>query len=290
MSMVSEMIGKLKTYGNLVMFSHTLFSLPFAMVAMLWAAQGIPSLWTFVWILLALVGARNGANAINRLVDRNIDAKNPRTAGRHLPSGQVNVGEVMGLIIVCFALYLLAAFMLNPLCVVLSPLPVIIFLLYSYTKRFTWACHLVLGIACGGAPVGAWIAVKGNIDWASLVLGAVVTLWIAGFDIIYAVQDVKFDREENLFSIPSIFGVKNALMISTLFHIVAVGMLLHLYFYRNMGWLYLTGLGIVGLLLAIEHIMVSPGNMRNVKIASYSINQIVSVVFFAFTALDLFLK
>lgn len=290
MSMVSEMIGKLKTYGNLVMFSHTLFSLPFAMVAMLWAAQGIPSLWTFIWILLALVGARNGANAINRLVDRHIDAKNPRTAGRHLPSGQVNVREVMGLIIVCFALYLLAAFMLNPLCVVLSPLPVIIFLLYSYTKRFTWACHLVLGIACGGAPVGAWIAVKGNIGWASLVLGAVVTLWIAGFDIIYAVQDVKFDREENLFSIPSIFGVKNALMISTLFHILAVGMLLYLYFYRDLGWLYLTGLGIVGLLLAIEHIMVSPENMRNVKIASYSINQIVSVVFFVFAALDLFLK
>ncbi len=290
MSMVSEMIGKLKTYGNLVMFSHTLFSLPFAMVAMLWAAQGIPSLWTFIWILLALVGARNGANAINRLVDRNIDAKNPRTAGRHLPSGQVNVREVIGLIIACFALYLLAAFMLNPLCVVLSPLPVIIFLLYSYTKRFTWACHLVLGIACGGAPVGAWIAVKGNIGWASLVLGAVVTLWIAGFDIIYAVQDVKFDREEDLFSIPSIFGVKNALMISTLFHIVAVGMLLYLYFYRDLGWLYLAGLGIVGILLAIEHIMVSPHNMRNVKIASYSINQIVSVVFFVFTALDLFVK
>lgn len=288
--MVFETLEKLKTYGNLVMFSHTLFSLPFAMVAMLWAASGIPSLWTFFWILVALIGARNGANALNRLVDRKIDAKNPRTSERHLPKGSVKMSEVLVLVVFCFGLYLFAAFMLNPLCVVLSPLPLLVFLLYSYTKRFTWACHLVLGVACGGAPVGAWIAVKGNIGWPSLVLGAVVVVWIAGFDIIYAVQDVAFDRDEDLFSIPSIFGVKNALMISSLFHIAAMVMLTYLYFYMNMGWLYLIGIGMVGFLLLVEHVMVTPHNLRNVRIASYSINQVVSVVFFAFTALDVFFR
>lgn len=280
---------KLKTYGSLVMFSHTLFSLPFAMVSMLWAVGGIPSFRTFFWILIALAGARNGANALNRLIDKNIDAKNPRTAKRHLPSGTVKTGEVLGIIVLCFGLYLLAAFMLNPLCVILSPLPVILFLIYSYTKRFTWACHLVLGIACGGAPVGAWIAAKGNIGWPSLVLGAVVTLWIAGFDIIYAVQDVNFDRDEDLFSVPAVFGVKKALIISALFHAAAVSMLLYLYFYLGLGTFYILGIIIIVSLLAIEHIMVTPGNMRHVKIASYSINQIVSVVFLIFSAADTFI-
>ncbi|MDF2523885.1 MAG: 4-hydroxybenzoate octaprenyltransferase [Clostridiales bacterium] len=283
-------LDKLKTYGDLVMFSHTLFSLPFALIAMLWAAKGLPSPWTFFWMLVALAGARNGANALNRLVDKDIDAKNPRTAGRHLPKGIVGSLEVVLLILVCFAIYIFAAFMLNPLCVILSPLPVLVFMLYSYTKRFTWACHIVLGIACGGAPVGAWIAVQGNISWTSLILGAIVTLWVAGFDIIYAVQDVEFDRNESLFSIPSIFGIKNALAISSVFHVAAVGMLVYLSFLQNTGTFYYIGIGAAIILLLIEHILVTPKNMRNVKFASYNINQIVSVVLFIFTALDVFVR
>lgn len=284
-----SVFDKLRTYGDLVMFSHTLFSLPFALISMLWAANGLPSLWTFLWILIALVGARNGANALNRLIDREVDRLNPRTANRHLPLGVVGSMEVIILILACFSLYIFAAFMLNPLCVVLSPLPVIVFIAYSYTKRFTWACHLILGIACGGAPVGAWIAVKGNISWVSLVLGTIVTLWVAGFDIIYAVQDVAFDREEGLFSIPSIFGVKGALLISSLFHLAVVILLAYLYFYMHTSWIYLIGVMLAALLLLIEHLLVTPDNLRNVKIASYSINQVVSVILLIFTALDVYI-
>lgn len=283
-------LDKLKTYGDLVMFSHTLFSLPFALISMLWAANGLPSLWTFFWMLVALAGARNGANALNRLVDKDIDAKNPRTAGRHLPKGTVGSLEAVLLVLFCFAVYIFAAFMLNPLCVILSPLPVLVFMIYSYTKRFTWACHLVLGIACGGAPVGAWIAVKGNITWTSLILGAIVTLWVAGFDIIYAVQDVDFDRGENLFSIPAVFGVKNALVISALFHLIVVGLLVYLSIIQNTGTFYLIGIGAAFILLLTEHVLVTPKHMRNVKIASYSINQVVSVVLLIFTSLDVFLR
>lgn len=283
-------LKKLKTYGELVMFSHTLFSLPFGLISMFWAAdKGLPELRVFFWILVALAGARNGANALNRLVDKNIDAKNPRTAQRHMPRGVVKNYEVVIIVFICFVLLTLAAYELNPLCLKLLPIALILFCIYSYTKRFTWACHVILGIACGGAPVGAWIAVKGSIGWPALVLGAVVTLWVAGFDIIYGTQDVDFDRREGLYSIPAVFGVKNALIISTLFHISAVILLIYLGFYMNMGWLYALGLCIISVLLFMEHIMVKPDNLKNVKIASYSINQTVSVVLFMFTTLDIFI-
>lgn len=280
---------KIKQYADLVMFSHTLFSMPFAMVSMLWAANGLPKMRVFFWIIIALIGARTGANALNRLVDKDIDAKNPRTAGRHLPLGLVKSSEVLLIVVFSFALLVLAAYELNPLCLKLSPLALFLFIIYSYTKRFTWACHIILGIACGGAPVGAWIAVTGKIGWPSLVLGAVVTLWVAGFDIIYGTQDYDFDKNNGLFSIPVKFGIKNALLISTFFHVIALLLLLYLYFYMKMGWLYLTGLIIIGYLLYKEHSIVKPDNLKHVTIASYDINQIVSVLFFIFTTADSFL-
>lgn len=280
---------KIKQYADLVMFSHTLFSMPFAMVSMLWAANGLPKMRVFFWIIIALIGARTGANALNRLVDKDIDAKNPRTAGRHLPLGLVKSSEVLLIVVFSFALLVLAAYELNPLCLKLSPLALFLFIIYSYTKRFTWACHIILGIACGGAPVGAWIAVTGKIGWPSLVLGAVVTLWVAGFDIIYGTQDYDFDKNNGLFSIPVKFGIKNALLISTFFHVIALLLLLYLYFYMKMGGLYLMGLIIIGYLLYKEHSIVKPDNLKHVTIASYDINQIVSVLFFIFTTLDSFL-
>lgn len=280
---------KIKQYADLVMFSHTLFSMPFAMVSMLWAANGLPKMRVFFWIIIALIGARTGANALNRLVDKDIDAKNPRTAGRHLPLGIVKSSEVLFIVVFSFALLVLAAYELNPLCLKLLPLALFLFIIYSYTKRFTWACHIILGIACGGAPVGAWIAVTGKIGWPSLVLGAVVTLWVAGFDIIYGTQDYNFDKNNGLFSIPVKFGIKNALLISTFFHVIALLLLLYLYFYMKMGWLYLIGLIIIGYLLYKEHSIVKPDNLKHVTIASYDINQIVSVLFFVFTTLDSFL-
>ncbi|MDI6601175.1 MAG: UbiA-like polyprenyltransferase [Thermoanaerobacteraceae bacterium] len=281
--------NRIKQYGELVMFSHTLFSLPFGLISMFWAADGLPSARIVFWILVALVGARNGANALNRLVDKNIDAANPRTATRHLPSGIIKDYEVIGIVVLCFALMTLAAYELNPLCLELLPLALIIFIIYSYTKRFTWLCHIVLGIACGGAPVGAWMAVRGEIGWPSLVLGAVVTLWIAGFDIIYGTQDVEFDRSHGIHSIPARFGVENALRISTGFHLLALALLVYLYFLMDMGWLYLIGLALVAYLLYLEHSIVSPANLKNVRIASYDINEVVSVVLLIFTTADIFL-
>ena len=282
-------LQKLKTYGNLVMFSHTIFSLPFAFISMLIAADGMPKLSVFFWIGAAFLGARTGANAVNRLIDKDIDAKNPRTENRHMPRGAVKKLEVIFITVIRFALLSLAAFMLNPLCAMLLPVAIFLFLLYSYTKRFTWACHIVLGIISGGAPVGAWIAVTGKISWIALVLGAANALWVSGFDIIYGSQDVDFDRKEGLYSIPSVFGIKNALIISTLFHAAAVVILIYVYFIANMSWLYLIGLLRIMALLYKEHRMVSPNNLKDVNIASYSINQLVSIAFLVFSVADIFI-
>lgn len=282
-------LQKIKTYGNLVMFSHTIFSLPFALISMLIAADGMPQLSVFFWIAVAFLGARTGANAVNRLIDKDIDAKNPRTADRHMPRGLVKSYEVVAITAVSFLLLALAAYMLNPLCLMLLPVAIFLFLLYSYTKRFTWTCHIVLGIISGGAPVGAWIAVTGKFAWLPFVLGAANALWVSGFDIIYGSQDVDFDRKEGLYSIPSVFGVENALLISRLFHAAAVAILVYVYFAADMSWIYLIGLVIVSWLLYKEHTMVSPTNLTNVNIASYSINQLVSIVFLLFSAADIFL-
>lgn len=282
-------LQKIKTYGELVMFSHTIFSLPFALISMLIAADGMPRLSVFFWIAVAFLGARTGANAVNRLIDKDIDAKNPRTANRHMPRGLVKSYEVVALTAVSFLLLALAAYMLNPLCLMLLPVAIFLFLLYSYTKRFTWACHIVLGIISGGAPVGAWIAVTGKFAWIPFVMGAANALWVSGFDIIYGSQDVDFDRREGLYSIPSVFGVEKALLISRLFHAVALAILVYVYFIANMSWLYLIGLVIVAWLLYKEHTMVSPTNLTNVNIASYSINQLVSIVFLVFSIADIFI-
>ncbi len=282
-------LSKLRTYGKMVMFSHSLFSLSFAVFSMLLAAKGLPPIRVVLWIFVALLGARNGANALNRIIDRNIDAKNPRTAARDLPSGRIKLSEAVILTVFCFGLLALASYMLNPLCLKLLPVALLLLIAYSYTKRFTWACHIILGIACAGAPVGAWIAVTGEIGLFALVLGAANALWVAGFDIIYGTQDVDFDRAEGLFSIPAFFGIKNALIISSIFHIIAIAMLLYIYFAAPMGWIYLIGLLVIAILLFMEHYLVTPKDLNQVKLASYHLNEIVSVILLIFSTLDIFL-
>lgn len=282
-------LKKLKSYGELVMFSHTLFSLPFVLIGMIWAADGLPSAVTIFWILFALTGARNGANALNRIVDKDIDKKNVRTANRHLPKGLVKEYEAWGIVLLCFLIFVISSLKLNPLCFMLSPVALFLFTIYSYTKRFTWICHIVLGITCGGAPVGAWLAVTGKFALAPIILGAVVALWVAGFDIIYATQDIEFDRKAGLFSIPARFGLKGALYISTLFHAIMILLLISLHFIMHTGFIYLFGILISAILLAFEHYIVSPTNEKKMKFASYHINQIVSVLIFIFTALDVFI-
>ena len=274
---------KVQDYGTLVMFSHTIFSLSFAVIAMLLASEGLPDLKTLFWILVAFLGARTGANAINRVIDAEIDAKNPRTAMRQIPSGLIEKKEVIVFTVICFCIMVWGAAMLNPICVWLSPIAIFLMTIYSYTKRFTWACHLVLGVTSAAAPVGAWLAVTGKISLIPLCMGAANTLWVAGFDVIYGAQDYDFDKANGIHSIPERFGVKNGLLIARAFHLMAwlflgvVGILS-----PHLGILYFIGLGLIGFLFILEHRIVSPENLTHVKVASYNINQVISLVFLGF--------
>jgi 4-hydroxybenzoate polyprenyltransferase len=288
-------VAKLRLYGELVMFSHSLFALPFGLMGMLLAANGLPGLRTFFWILVSLVGARNAANAINRLIDLRYDAANPRTAHRHLPQGQVTAGEVLGLSITGFALLFLGAWQLNPLCLMLAPVAVLILVSYSYTKRFTWASHLVLGFACGIAPTASWLAVTGSFAVPPILLSGAVMCWVAGFDIIYATQDVEFDRQAGLHAIPARFGVQNALRIARGLHLAVILLLLALPRflappYATLGLFYYLGLLVVSGLLFWEHLLVKPDDLNRVTMAAYYVNQIIGVVLLLFTALDVFIK
>lgn len=288
LSMVlNKAIEKIHDYGILVMFSHTIFSLSFALISMLLASKGLPSLYTIFWILVAFMGARTGANAINRVIDAEIDAKNPRTATRQLPQGLLRKKEVIIFSAICFLVMVIAAAMLNPLCLLLSPIGLFLMIIYSYTKRFTWACHLVLGITSAAAPVGAWLAVTGKLSWLPLFMGAANTLWVAGFDIIYGSQDYDFDTKNGIHSIPAKFGVKNALHIAAFFHFIALGLLVVVgVLSAELGLIYFIGLTIISVLFIIEHKIVSPDNLSNVKVASYSINQLVSIIFLICGVMD----
>lgn len=281
-------LNKIKTYGELVMFSHTIFSLPFALIAMFIAADGLPSFNLIVLILIALVSGRTGANAVNRWIDKDIDKKNPRTAGRHLPMGKVKEYEVLLLTAVCYIIFVISAYFINPICFYLSPVALFLFTLYSYTKRFTWACHLVLGITVAGAPVGAWLAVRGSFDIVPLIIGAVVALWVSGFDILYGTQDIEFDRANAVYSIPAYFGLEKSLLISKAFHALMIVFLVLLNVFVDFGIMYNVGIVISSILLYIEHNNVDPNSTKIMKHVSYSINQIISIIIFSFAAIDIF--
>jgi 4-hydroxybenzoate polyprenyltransferase len=280
-------INKIKEYGKLVMFSHTVFSLSFAAVSMVLAAKGLPKITTMFWILVCFMAARTGANAINRVIDAEIDARNPRTATRQIPKGEVKKREVIIFTSICFLVMLFGASKLNWVCLILSPIALFLMIIYSYTKRFTFLCHLILGVTCSCAPVGAWLAVTGKITFIPLIMGVANILWVAGFDIIYGSQDYDFDKANGLHSIPAQFGVKNALLIARVFHIVtlicmiAIGILS-----SELSIIYYMGIFLIAILFIAEYKIVSPENLTNVNIASYSINQIVSIVLLIFGLLD----
>lgn len=290
MEMIQKVVHKTRMFGELVMFSHTLFSLPFAIISMVWAAGGIPSGHVLLWSLIALVAARNGANAFNRLVDRTFDAANPRTAHRHMPRRILQEREVSVFVIINFAIFIFAAGMLNTLCLVLSPVAIVLICSYSYTKRFTWLCHLYLGFTIASAPIGAWFAVTGEFAFTPFILGTIVMLWIGGFDIIYATQDIEFDRKMGLWSVPRVFGLEDALFISRCLHTIMVVLLLSLFFMQRLGWIYLTGIGIAIVLLALEHHIVKPSSRKRMNVASYNLNQVISMVILFFTLADFFIR
>jgi len=287
---INKLINKLKEYGKLVMFSHTIFSFSFALVSMVLAAKGLPRISTLFWIVVCFMGARTGANAINRVIDAEIDARNPRTAGRQIPKGEIKKREVILLTAVCFLVMLFGAYKLNWVCLALSPIALFLLITYSYMKRFTYLCHLVLGVTCACAPVGAWLAVTGEFALVPLIMGAANTLWVAGFDIIYGSQDYSFDRANGLHSIPATFGVKNALMIAMSFHIITVFCLLAIgILIPQLSIIYYIGLAVIAGLFIVEYRMVSPTNLNNVNIASYNVNQLVSIVLLVFGLLDAFI-
>lgn len=281
---------KTKLFSELVMFSHTLFSLPFAIISMVWAANGLPSSNVLIWSLIALVAARNGANAFNRIADRTFDELNPRTVHRHLPQRLLGNKEVVLFIAINYAIFIFAAGMLNTLCLILSPVAILLISSYSYTKRFTWLSHLYLGFVIASAPVGAWFAVTGEFAIIPFVIGTIVMLWIAGFDIIYATQDIEFDRKNGLWSVPSVFGLEDSLYIARSFHLIMVLLLLALGWLQSLGWIYYSGIGIAIVLLLAEHRIIKPSNRKLMKIASYKLNQVISMVILFCTLIDFYVS
>ncbi len=277
---------------EMIKFEHTIFALPFALISALLAARaaglphGLPTLRMTGWILVAMLGARSAAMAFNRIADARLDARNPRTASRAIPAGILTVGQVALFTLAALALFEVAAYELNLLCFALSPLALVTFLGYSYTKRFTSLAHFALGAATGIAPVGAWIAVTGRFDVVPLLLGASVLLWIGGFDIIYALQDLQVDRREGLHSLPVRLGPARALLVSRAMHAVMLGCLVTAGVLSALGPAYYAGVTVVACLIAYEHSLVSPDDLSRVNMAFFTLNGWVSICLFAFVAID----
>ncbi len=280
---------KLKIILEMIKFEHTVFALPFAIMSAFIAAEGLPSLAKLGWILVAMVGARSCAMAFNRLADAEIDSKNPRTVTRAIPAGLITKGAVWVFTIVSAALLVFAAWRLNPLAFALSPVALLVIMGYSYTKRFTALSHFWLGLALSISPVGAWIAIKGQFDWTPIVLCSVVLLWTAGFDIIYACQDVNFDRKHGLYSIPARIGIRWALWLSSALHVIAVGLLFSIPLLTELGLFYYIGVGIVVLIFIYEHAIVKPNDLSRVNLAFFTLNGMISLVLMALSIADILL-
>ena len=271
---------------EMIKFSHTIFALPFALTSALLAAEGLPSIYQTLWIILAMVGARTAAMAMNRLIDAGIDARNPRTAGRAIPAGLISKGLTLFFIVAAIALMMFAAQMLNPLCLKLSPIALFFLLLYSYCKRFTALAHVVLGICLAAAPIGAWIAIRGTIDAPALVLGGVVLFWVAGFDILYALQDLDFDRSAGLHSIPVALGVNGSLWAARIFHAIMIALFFTLFTLMHLGIFFLVGIFVVLAMLLYEHWLLKNGNLDKLDAAFFNMNGYISIAIVLFTAAD----
>jgi 4-hydroxybenzoate polyprenyltransferase len=275
-----------RLYYRLVKFEHTIFALPFAYVGAFLAVHGVPSAHDLLWITLAMVGARSLAMALNRLIDARIDAANPRTAARELPSGALTMTAVVAFCALSLAVYLVAVWELDPFVRWLSPIPVVAFVVYPYLKRFTWLCHLWLGAVDGLAPVGAWAAIKGELPWQAWALGAAVAAWVAGFDLFYALFDVAVDREQGLHSWATRFGERGAFTGARTLHLTTIALLVAAGIGLHVGVLYWLGVVAVALLLLYEHLLVRPGDLRRLDAAFFTMNGVISVAFFVFVLAD----
>ncbi|NLI83670.1 MAG: UbiA family prenyltransferase [Deltaproteobacteria bacterium] len=277
----SPLIRRVRTYGRLIKFSHTLFALPFALAAVLLAHRSHSVTWPVLfWILVAMASARSAAMGFNRYADFEFDRRNPRTSGRPLVQGQISKNAVLVFIAASSLIFLLSAAALNPLCFVLSGPVLVVLFFYSYTKRFTAYSHLILGFAIGLAPAGAWIAATGSLDPRICLLSFALMTYIAGFDILYACQDVEFDRQEKLHSLPASRGIRKALAISAMLHVGTFLLLVAVHVAFHLGPLYLFFTCIISALLLVEHLLVRPDNLANVNVAFFHVNSAISILLF----------
>ena len=282
-----SVVHNLRVTLEMIKWEHSIFALPFALCGAMLAANGVPSGRSLAWIIVAMVAARSAAMAFNRLADASIDAENPRTRTRALPAGALSPAFVATFVLVSCGVFLLAAWQLNRLTLMLAPIALGVILLYSYTKRFTRWSHLFLGVALGIAPAAAWIAVRGSLDARILLLTAAVTFWVAGFDVLYSCQDYDYDRDAGLHSVPRYFGISGALWVARLFHVIMLGLLIALIVVFGLGKLAVVGVVAVAVLLAYEHSLVSAHDLSKLNAAFFTMNGVISVLFFFFVAADL---
>jgi 4-hydroxybenzoate polyprenyltransferase len=273
-------------YARLVKVEHTVFALPFAYVGALLAVDGVPGEHDLLWITIAMVGARSLAMALNRLIDAGIDARNPRTAARELPSGALSVPAVLAFCAASLLVFLVAVWQLDPVVRWLWPIPVAAFVIYPYLKRFTWLCHVWLGAVDGLAPMGGWVAVTGHLPWEAWALGGAVGAWVVGFDLLYSLFDVEIDRAQGLHSWATRFGERSVFSGARSLHLATVALLAIAGFGLSVGWWYWLGVLAVGVLLAYEHSLVRPGDLTRLDAAFFTMNGVISLTFFGFVLLD----
>jgi len=283
-------LRKLRTTLDMIKFEHTVFALPFAFIGALLARKGLPTAWQAGWIIAAMVGGRSAAMTFNRIVDVRFDEMNPRTRGRALPRGTLSLRFAVIFTVIMSVLFVFSASQLNRLCFYLSFPTLAILLSYSYTKRVTSLSHIVLGFAIGCAPLAAWLAIRGEFAWPPLLLSAAVMFWVAGFDLIYALQDVEFDRKAKLFSLPSRFGIAPALRVSTLFHAATVLLLTGTAIMTNLGWMAYAGIAIVAGILYWEHRLVTPHDLSRINVAFFNLNGYISILLFLTFAGDILIR
>ncbi len=281
------LFAKVRTTLQMIKFEHSVFALPFALTGAMLAARGWPAWHQVLWLIVAMIGARSAAMTFNRIADRHVDALNPRTKMRALPASQLSLRFAVGFTLVSCAVLVLAAYELNPLAFKLSPVAIALVLSYSFTKRYTVFSHLILGMCLGMSPIAAWIALRGDLSASVLVLGAAVAFWVGGFDLIYACQDVEFDRAQRLHSFPERYGIAAALYASALLHVLMLALLIGVARMENLGWVALGGLAVVAALLAYEHALVKPQDLSRVNAAFFTVNGYISVLFFVSWATDL---
>lgn len=280
---------RIRTFLEMVKFSHTIFALPFALMAALLAADGLPSLWKIFWIIIAMAGARTGAMGANRLLDAKFDARNPRTKNRALPAGLIETRHALCLTLASYIIFIFAAAMLNSFCLHLAPYIIILLTAYSVAKRYTNYTHYILGLCLGLAPIGAWIAVTGSLALTPLILGFAVGCWVSGFDLLYSLQDIEFDQAEGLYSIPATIGIEATLRLARKLHLGMLGALFLVYlFSASLGWFFLLALLAVAALLHYEHELLSPTDLSKIDTAFFTINGYISITIFVVAALDVF--